>query len=507
MHRKLSTLLIEDEPAEANALRHRLAGIAEPEIHLAHVDSLASAESALAAGSFDAIVTDLSLPDSFGVESVVQLKSMAPDTPIVVLSANDDFDLEIETIKAGAQSYALKGVVDPNVLARLISHAVERQELQAEVRRQTEAKAQLSAQFREAMESGSDAVLVIDQAGVARFANLASETLFGRAKDDLIGEQIGMPSDGGKEFELSILRPDGRALVADMRVSPTLWDGEQMSLAILRDVTPRKELEEALREDAARAAASAQAKSAFLSQMSHELRTPLNCILGYVDLVRSELHGTIEDAQHKEYLDIAAKAGEELVEMVSNILDLAKLDADRMSLNEAQFSVDVLLRECALTAAPLIKNAGLTCDVESKKCSVQADETRVRQVVMNFMSNACKFTKPGGRITIRAGVSQNGQLEVAVTDTGLGIARPDLPKVFKEFEQVGRSATRPQEGAGLGLAICKQFIELHGGSIFVKSVRGAGSTFGFTLPAERVVSGEVLEHPNSAAGRLRSMWR
>jgi signal transduction histidine kinase len=239
-----------------------------------------------------------------------------------------------------------------------------------------------------------------------------------------------------------------------------------------------RELEEKSRE----LAAASQHKSEFLANMSHELRTPLNAILGYADLLKEE----VEDLDQPELvpdLERIHAAGAHLLSLINDILDLSKVEAGRMELELSEFS----LRNALDNGLTMLRERagrhgiGLELRVEDGLDIVEADERKVKQVVFNLLSNAVKFTPDGGTVTVSAGQSAEGGVEVAVRDTGIGIAPDDLPRVFEEFRQVGQDQAR-HEGTGLGLPLAKRFVELHGGRLWVASTVGEGSTFAFTLP-------------------------
>jgi GAF domain-containing protein len=226
---------------------------------------------------------------------------------------------------------------------------------------------------------------------------------------------------------------------------------------------------------------ASQHKSEFLANMSHELRTPLNAIIGFSEVLSERMFGDLNEKQEEYSKDIHA-SGQHLLSLINDILDLSKIEAGRMELELSDFHLPTAL-DSALTLVR--ERAGrrgivLHMNVDSRLGQIQADERKVRQVVLNLLSNAIKFTPEGGRIEVGA-VSKDGLVEVSVSDTGVGIAPEDQEAVFEEFRQVG-TADKKVEGTGLGLTLCRKFVELHGGKIWVKSELGVGSTFTFSLP-------------------------
>jgi GAF domain-containing protein len=227
--------------------------------------------------------------------------------------------------------------------------------------------------------------------------------------------------------------------------------------------------------------AASRHKSEFLANMSHELRTPLNAIIGFSEVLNEQMFGELNPKQ-AEYLKDIHASGTHLLSLINDILDLSKVEAGRMELELSDFSLPAAI-DSALTLVrerATRRGVSLRAAVHEGISEVSGDERKIRQVLLNLLSNAIKFTPEGGQIEVTA-VPENGAVDVSVIDTGVGIAPEDHEAVFEEFRQVGESAAK-QEGTGLGLALCRKFVELHGGEIWVTSALGAGSTFTFRLP-------------------------
>ena len=224
-------------------------------------------------------------------------------------------------------------------------------------------------------------------------------------------------------------------------------------------------------------------KSEFLANMSHELRTPLNAIIGFSEVLQERLFGELNDKQ-AEYTDDILTSGRHLLSLINEILDLSKVEAGRMELETATFDLPLAIDNARTFVRERATNHGITLEVnvDERLGDIVGDERKIKQILLNLLSNAVKFTPEGGRITINARPI-NGSVEISVTDTGIGIAEEDQPKVFEEFRQVGSDNAKKIEGTGLGLTLAKKFVELHGGRIWVESELGKGSTFVFTLPA------------------------
>jgi GAF domain-containing protein len=230
--------------------------------------------------------------------------------------------------------------------------------------------------------------------------------------------------------------------------------------------------------------AASRHKSEFLANMSHELRTPLNAIIGFSEVLSERMFGEINEKQ-AEYIGDILHSGQHLLSLINDILDLSKIEAGRMELELSDFDVASTIENTLILVRERAQRRGITLGraIDEQLGIIRADERKVKQVLLNLLSNALKFTPEGGRIDVQ-GAARDGSAEISVTDTGVGIAPEDQDRIFEEFRQVG-TAYKKVEGTGLGLAISRKFIELHGGKIWVTSKVGSGSTFTFTLPLQR----------------------
>jgi signal transduction histidine kinase len=228
-------------------------------------------------------------------------------------------------------------------------------------------------------------------------------------------------------------------------------------------------------------------KSEFLANMSHELRTPLNAILGFSQVLEKRLFGELNEKQ-EEYVGDILSSGNHLLSLINDVLDLSKVEAGQIELEMAPFSLrEAVERGVVMVRERASKNGvALTAEIEPEVQVVSGDERRIRQILFNLLSNAVKFTPAGGRIDVSAS-RVDGEIQLAVTDTGPGIAPEDVDRIFEEFQQTAVGAQH-HEGTGLGLALSKRLVELHGGRIWVESEIGAGSRFVFTLPVTQEVT-------------------
>ena len=350
----------------------------------------------------------------------------------------------------------------------------------------------------------ADGILVVDVNGIIRFANPAAEQLFGRPEHQLAGTDFGFPVVAGENAEIEVVRPGGETITAELRIVDSEWGGEPTAarLVSLRDITDRKraaERERQLeRERAARAEAEAasQAKSEFLAMMSHELRTPLNAVIGYAELLDLGIAGPLTSEQRHQLSRIRA-SGRHLLGLVNEVLDLAKIEAGRLSVNISAGRAG----DAADAALSLVQNRA---DEKGIRFTGQClgdgnavflgDEDRVRQILVNLVSNAVKFTEPGGEVALECGTTTEPDsgarvhgagrcVYLRVRDTGIGIRQEHLPFIFDAFVQGETGHTRSNDGSGLGLTISRRLARMMGGDVTVHSEPGKGSIFTLWLRA------------------------
>jgi signal transduction histidine kinase len=245
-----------------------------------------------------------------------------------------------------------------------------------------------------------------------------------------------------------------------------------------------------------------QFKSKFLANMSHELRTPLNAIIGFSEILQDGGAGVLTE-QQQEFVGHIMGGGRHLLTLINDILDLAKIEAGRIELRHQRTSLDILMSSTAQTARSLAYKRGLDLTFETPRDlpEIHVDPIRFKQILFNLVSNAIKFTPSGGAVRVHTSL-QGGRLSIAVTDTGVGIAATDLPRLFQEFERIESGAGPKPEGTGLGLVLTKRLIELHGGSISVASQPGQGSTFTVELPLDARPDDHVTDQPSGKGAAI-----
>ena len=268
------------------------------------------------------------------------------------------------------------------------------------------------------------------------------------------------------------------------------------TFGISRDITERVRAQEELQAAKEAAEYADRAKSDFLANMSHELRTPLNAIIGFAEILRDEIIGPIRPDQKELVVDIHT-SGRHLLNMINDILDLSKIEAGTMELDFEIFSIVDTMEEVNTVVNALASKKQIHLIQEfDRDITVTADKTKFKQILYNLLANGVKFTNEGGRVTTQLEISENSLL-VRVIDTGVGITPEDQEMLFQAFTQVDTSKARAHEGTGLGLALTKRLVELHGGEIWVESTVGEGSTFSFTLPIQRHAASSSAPTPSN----------
>jgi len=370
---------------------------------------------------------------------------------------------------------------------------------------------------RSLFESNIDAIMTTDPSGIITDVNKQMEALTGCTRDELIGApfknyftdpnlaetsiKLVLREKKVTNCELTVRARDGKETVVSFNAT-TFYDRDrklQGVFAAARDVTERKRLDQVLQEknvelESARAVAEKTnlAKSDFLANMSHELRTPLNSIIGFSEVLQDQLFGPINEKQ-QEYVHNILTSGRHLLSLINDILDLSKVESGNMELETSPFSLRELLDTSMIMFREKALKGGIDLHLdlapEADVCIV-ADQRKLKQILFNLLSNAVKFTHAAGTVNLSA-VRDGDFIEISVADTGIGIREEDIQKLFRAFTQLESVYTKGFQGTGLGLALTRQLVELHGGRIWVRSEFGTGSRFSFTIPLTKAAATET----------------
>ncbi|MEG3619040.1 ATP-binding protein [Magnetovibrio sp. PR-2] len=388
------------------------------------------------------------------------------------------------------------------------AHNVALQEI-ADLRQSYEQQtAQIRARenyIREVVNNSAEAIVTLDERGKIETYNPAAAKVFGYSAEEAIGQSIALVipehsravhdvyMNDSQQFSKTILnkprdiltvRKNGEEFPLRINISQMSVRDEHKYVAIMRDITERKALEDDLRFAKTMAEQANRSKSEFLSSMSHELRTPLNAIIGFSESMLSGVFGQIENASHTEYLGHINASGELLLELINEVLDLSKIEAGKLDLRLEPTSPCDMIALCTDMFQDQAKKHDISIDIATGNTPnnmVNADPRRLRQVLMNLISNAIKYNTTGGKLTIDCNMPTQDRLRILVTDTGTGISAAEMTKLFVPFNRL-HAEHSGIPGTGIGLTLSKKLMEEMNGEIGVESVKGEGSTFWIELP-------------------------
>lgn len=384
----------------------------------------------------------------------------------------------------------------------LHSMTVMQDNIRAMIAREIAERQSAQRRFADAIESAHEGMMLVDAGGhvvransqMAEFFPSLTDRLaegidfaavFAEAERQLAGQTAdadGAPTHGsgtgplalGGEFRLA----DGRWI----RVSRSATQDGGFFLFV-SNFTEIKEREESFKQAKKQAEAASEAKTRFLSNMSHELRTPLHAIIGFSEIITAELLGKVENRQYVDFANDILKSGQHLLEIINDVLDLAKTDARQFALNPEDVDLGGELSICARMVASQCAAAQLefNCTLPDRPIPVRGEPAKLRQIFLNLLSNAIKFSKPGGSVALSAAFLRDGVVKIDVADQGIGMRPEDIPVALSPFGQIDNKLDRKYEGTGLGLALTKRLVEMHGGTLTIDTALGRGTTVSIVL--------------------------
>ncbi|MCM2268095.1 MAG: ATP-binding protein [Elusimicrobiales bacterium] len=458
----IGVLIVEDNPGDAKIITELFRDIKNGAgFRLSFSETLSKAAAAAAHDLPDIILLDLNLPDSYGPATLGKAETLFPELPIIIMTGFYEEHLGLELIKKGAQDYLVKGKITGDWLAYSIKYSIERFKIERKLK-------QRESRLEDILEKSPDGVMVTRKDGRVLFANHGAEAIFGHKREDLLKHAFTLEADSEKTVETELRRLDGRKMPLEVRAVETVWDSEPCRLVLLRDLTPVRTLQ--------------RNRDEFISMISHELRSPLSVVKESLDLVYDGSVGDI-NAKQKEILKIGTENCTRLNRLIDALLDITKIEAGVMPMDIAKADLGLLLEETEREYGRLAeeRSVRLAMDLPKAPLFTYCDKEKVREVIINLVTNAIKFTPRGGVITLSLRPWE-GEALLCVEDTGPGIEADDIPRLFNKFSQVGRRRPPGVKGTGLGLAICKGIVELHGGRVWVESEPPKGSKFYVLLP-------------------------
>lgn len=409
----------------------------------------------------------------------------------------------------------LYGITTDITERKIIENKLKRfnQELEREVTQKTKQLTYKSLRYRALMDHASDAIILSDVHSNIIEVNRQAIEMFEATETELIGiqiskcfpfEQINIVNQFTREIyqrqqaridDLTVVTLTGKKIPVDISASLIEVQGEKVIQNIVRDITERKQIEEELRK-------ATRLKDEFLATMSHELRSPLTAILGQTEIMVEQIYGSLNSSQTHS-LEVIRQSANHLLFLINEILDLAKIEAGEMTLNPEPISIEYLCESSMIFVKEraIRKQINLTFKKPNYLADVIVDDRRMRQVLINLLTNAVKFTPEGGKITLEVSLKNKSAdsdhsanlpyLRFMVKDTGIGIAKEDLGKLFQPFMQIDSNLNRQYEGTGLGLVIVKKIVEMHGGTISVKSKVNQGSCFLIEIPHRMPLNAQI----------------
>lgn len=511
----IHVLLVEDYLADVILIEAALTQVTHIVFHVTTAEQLSQGLDAIAAQHFDVILLDLGLPDSQGLTTFIHLHTQAPAIPVVVLSGMEDEALATEAVYAGAQDYLVKGQAGSELLARSIRYAIERHRFQEQLRTSEQ-------YFRALIEHSTNAVATLTADGTILYKSPAALHILGYRAEEMIGQNAftflhpdDMPASRNLfnylqqqpqqplSCEIRYCHKDGTWCWLEV-TGTNLLDvpGVRAIVVNYRDITARKHAEAALRQlnetlelriaertadlrtvntELARAA---RLKDEFLATMSHELRTPLNAILGRTELLWGGVYGSLTPKQ-LEALHSIDVSGRHLLTLINEILDLSRIEAGKLDIQIEPVTLTIICQMSLhmVTESAVAKQITLHTALDPQVTTIFADERRLTQILVNLLTNAIKFTPNGGAVGLEVqGNPQQQTVTFSIWDTGIGIAKEDLPHLFQPFTQIDGGLNRQHGGTGLGLTLVHRLVLAHQGSVTVTSQPGQGSRFSITLP-------------------------
>jgi PAS domain S-box-containing protein len=519
-------LIIEDNPDDRADFRKmlitgsgRTCHFTEAELGDAGLQMILNNQAQCLAGKvapFDCVLLDFQLPDLDATQLLTILcgASTMPPCPVVVMTGWDGVHASDgpKLLKAGAQDYIGKNWTTPPSLCRAIENSIDRFKLQQTHYQAALALAQSEERYRRLFNAIDEGYCIIEMLFDAQDQPVNYRYL---TVNESFERQTGFTDAVGKtilqlipDLEKSWLQAYGHVAQTGEPVRRDdyirhmnrwfdvyafrIGEPEQRQVGILfNNITERKAIEARLHEAVAAANTASRAKSDFLSCMSHELRTPLNAILGFSQLIQASTP-PLSQRQEKCVSQIV-KAGWYLLELVNDTLDLAAIEAGRLSMSPATMSLDPVLQECDAIIGPLAskRNLSVTYPLLDPKHLIYADPIRVKQVLLNLLSNGVKYNRDGGCINVRCSKVNGRQLRISVQDTGMGMTPRQLEHLFEVFNRLGQEHSGIV-GTGIGLVMCKRLVELMDGQLGVESVAGKGSDFWIELPLAPSYTGDFV---------------
>jgi PAS domain S-box-containing protein len=481
-------LLVEDDEVDRRQVKLLLAKLTRGvRFHVDTAGTLREVALCLSDNRYDVMLLDLGLPDSSGLDTIQEAHEMSQTVPIIVLTGLDDEDVGVQAIRRGAEDYLIKGPSLEHALVRTIRHAIERKVAKDKMR-------QAAEEWQHTFDAIADFIFIVDEESRIVKANKAFAQVIGPKVPNFLGRKcrevmhrLGSQRPDCTSFQRiegqtsAVSEVDDPVIGVPLLVttSPILDDKGKVTgiVHVAKDISQMKKAHREMKE-------AIEMKSQFIAVASHELRTPLTALKESIEIVNEAAVDKL-DAEMRRFLDLAKRNIDRLSRLINDILDLQKLEAGKVELHMQEFDINEVVKEVWASMLPLAEHKGLHLSLSliDRSPRLRFDKDKITQVLVNLVSNAIKFAEVGD-IRITTGWEEDAAV-VTVADTGPGIQKEDLTRLFQKFQQLGPPGQRKTGGTGLGLAICKQIVERHSGKIWVESEVGVGTRFAFLLPVKQ----------------------
>ena len=495
-------LLIEDNPDDAEIIRSLLTDSQDADLTFEWVQQLSLGIERLSQVGAEVVLLDLSLPDSYGMDTFTQLQAENFQVPIIVLTGLDNEALGIEIVERGGQDYMVKGHLNERALRRSLHYAKQRHDLFIALQDQTLALRASEQNLLTIINSNNNGMVIVEQEDIIRFLNPAAEALLGHTCTSLIGTRLPIPRIKNNLKELDIPHCSGETKVVEIESVPITWENQSATLITLHDVTKRKEAERTVAHQAEKLARSNSELEQFTSIASHDLQEPLRKVQAFSTFLgKAWAEGRTDQAQ--EYLQRIQRSVGQMQILIRDLLDFCSI-GKQDSAREPVDLADLVLQVAEDFEVKLGETGGQI--IIEPLPIIKANPGEIRQLFQNLIGNALKFQTPGVpplvKITARP-MKKEHHLErttdtvqslwhISIEDNGIGFDEEYQERIFVMFQRLHGHAQ--YEGTGVGLAICRKVVERLGGCIDAKGQQGEGATFTITLPVDIHVSPSTTQN-------------
>jgi len=527
----MSTIVILDDRITNRRILSELAStLEEGAVVTAFADPVEALEW-IKDNTVDLVITDYKMPHMDGAEFIRRFRHLPScfDVPVMVVTIYEDQEFRYHALEAGATDFLLSPVDHHEFRARSRNLLALRQQqqiiknrayaLEQKLAQDHQVREEVLRESRERLRAVIDTVpamlyacdsdlrLMFLNRYTAALAGIPSEEAIGRPAVEVLGETFGRE---GQELDLRVLNSgeavtdreqlfvdrDGVSHVMLATKSPLSNGAGRVDAVVTSaiDITERKRAEIETLAAKETAEIASRAKTEFLANMSHELRTPLNAIMGFAQMMSTEALGPIGTPKYRDYARDIDKSADHLLSLIKDILDISKIEVGRMDVDDEWLNVGEIFADIARLISERARDAGIRVETEVPKAlpRLRADPTKVKQILLNLLANALKFTAPGGRVWVTGRQREDGAIVIAVGDTGIGMDEEETSLALSRFGRVDNPLTRKHSGAGLGLPLVMSLAEVHGGTCTIDSEKGAGTTVTIVFPPERAERSESV---------------